>query len=302
MEIKNNNCPCIIINLMLLLVSFFIFVAIFYIQTSKKEEIIVIQKEFIPVELEKITIVKNDSKEKIYLELNNMFNKELESWGAKIDRETLSIRFNSGINSFDLGKFIVKKEFEKILLDFFPKYINILSKYKDEIEEIKIEGYTNSGWNKDSNSFESYLKNMRLSQERTFSVFFYCINLPEIAKIDWVKKLISTNGFASNKLIYNANGFEDLDASRRVEFRIILKEKELEVDIVKKDYNPKDINANQEVMKDFKSNDNLVIQEIIENYEKDTVVFSENITPKQLEDLEETSIPKILLTNLNKNI
>ena len=82
----------------------------------------------------------------------------------------------------------------------------------DNIEEIRIEGHTNSNG--------GYYSNMELSQDRTRAVLQYCFSLMSDDLEEWLKGLVTANGLSSSHLILKMNGEEDKDLSRRVEFRV----------------------------------------------------------------------------------
>jgi outer membrane protein OmpA-like peptidoglycan-associated protein len=110
-----------------------------------------------------------------------------------------------------------------ILDDFFPRYIKLLfTKYKDNIEEIRIEGHTSSEWMEYKIDPETaYFKNMKLSQDRTRSVLIYVLQMIKADTLkQWARGKITANGLSSSKLIIKPNGEEDKEASRRVEFRV----------------------------------------------------------------------------------
>ena len=69
-------------------------------------------------------------------------------WNGFLDVETGSIRFKK---PFSQGDAAVPENFKNVLHEFFPRYIAILTKteYKDEIEEIRIEGHTSSEWHRE---------------------------------------------------------------------------------------------------------------------------------------------------------
>lgn len=154
-------------------------------------------------------------KKNIYDELQITFRDSLQAWQAEIDSTELVIRFTEPGMLFDNNQSNLKPEFRKILTGFFPRYINVLnrSEFKDNIEEIRIEGHT------DSNG--DYYYNMKLSQDRTRSTLEYSMEqLPEDIDSDWVRKRLTANGLSSSKPILNKDGSENKQASRRVEFRI----------------------------------------------------------------------------------
>lgn len=115
---------------------------------------------------------------------------------------------------FDEGKAVLRPKFKEILDDFFPRYIAVLSRpeYRDNIEEIRIEGHTNSNG--------GYYSNMELSQDRTRAVLQYCFSLMPSDLQNWMQGLVTANGLSSSHLILKKNGEEDKDLSRRVEFRV----------------------------------------------------------------------------------
>ena len=80
-------------------------------------------------------------KTQLYIDLQEEFKKDLTVWRATID-STLCIRFQEPSMLFDEGEDVLKPKFKEILDDFFPRYIGVLSRpqYKDNIEEIRIEG------------------------------------------------------------------------------------------------------------------------------------------------------------------
>ena len=157
----------------------------------------------------------NEIKSNLYDELYFTFKDDLTSWDAEIDSTELTIRFKEPNMLFDHGQSYLKPQFKDILSDFFPRYIEVLTrnKFKDNIEEVRIEGHTDSSGD--------YFFNMKLSQDRTRSVLEYSIkNLPDNLDIEWSLSHITANGLSSSKLIYREDGTENHEASRRVEFRV----------------------------------------------------------------------------------
>jgi len=173
-------------------------------------------------EIQKIAQMYNRLKVELFDDLFREFRSDLEKWNAVLDRETLSVRFQEPDVLFGRGEAGIKPSFQAILDDFFPRYIRILaiSKYKENIEEIRIEGHTSSEWINETDPTRSYFKNMELSQDRTRSVLEYVLRLVRGEQREWSQRLITANGLSSSKLIQTANGEEDQDRSRRVEFRV----------------------------------------------------------------------------------
>ncbi|MBP3244856.1 MAG: OmpA family protein [Bacteroidaceae bacterium] len=152
-------------------------------------------------------------KTQLYIDLQKEFKDDLTVWRATVD-STLCIRFQEPSMLFDEGEDKLKPKFQEILNDFFPRYIAVLSRpqYRDNIEEIRIEGHTNSNG--------GYYSNMELSQDRTRAVLQYCFGLMKEQDVQWLRGLVTANGLSSSHLIFTRNGEEDKDLSRRVEFRV----------------------------------------------------------------------------------
>lgn len=154
-------------------------------------------------------------KTQLHIDLEQEFKDDLKTWNAIVLKDKLTIRFQEPSTLFDVDDETLKPQFKKILDDFFPRYIALISqeKYKDHIEEIRIEGHTSSPG--------SYEHNMKLSQGRTRTVLNYSLGLIKNQKLKaWTKYRITANGLSSSRLIYNEDGTENNVLSRRVEFRI----------------------------------------------------------------------------------
>ncbi len=165
-------------------------------------------------EREEVIVRRYDQvKTQLYIDLQKEFKDDLTVWRATVD-STLCIRFQEPSMLFDEGEDKLKPKFQEILNDFFPRYIAVLSRpqYRDNIEEIRIEGHTNSNG--------GYYSNMELSQDRTRAVLQYCFGLMKEQDVQWLRGLVTANGLSSSHLIFTRNGEEDKDLSRRVEFRV----------------------------------------------------------------------------------
>lgn len=190
----------------------FLFIAITYMINVVKEK----------DKIKEIAITYNRLQTDLYNDLNEEFKEDLEKWNAEIDRQSLAVRFDSPDVLFETGSSAIRPSFQRILADFFPRYISILAdkKYREDIEEIRIEGHTSSDWSTDVSPDLAYLLNMQLSQDRTRSVLEYSLGLKAIKPDrDWVRAYLTANGLSSSKLIL-VNGKEDRALSRRVEFRV----------------------------------------------------------------------------------
>ena len=169
-------------------------------------------------EEKKITDEYYRIKEQLRKDLLKKFENDLPKWNAVFDTTKMSIRFQEPTMLFDFKSSKLKPKFSEILDDFFPRYLEVITdkQYKDNIEEIRIEGHTDSQGR--------YEYNMELSQDRTRAVLNYCLGIKEIRQDttleQWTKARIMANGFSFSHLITNPDGSENPELSRRVEFRI----------------------------------------------------------------------------------
>lgn len=189
--------------------------------------------------IEKIAVTYERMQDDLYADLKKEFDDDLQKWNAEINRETLAFRFKEPDVLFDRGSSTVRGEFKQILDDFFPRYINILTKnkYINDIEEIRIEGHTSSEWQSGFQQKEAYIHNMYLSQSRTTSVLEYILKLEILNNpnyYEWLQERITANGLSSSKLIFDTFGNEDKIASRRVEFRVRTNAEKRIVEIIKR--------------------------------------------------------------------
>ena len=158
----------------------------------------------------------------LYEDLHKEFDKDLVKWDAVIDKEHLSITFNNPDIYFKQGSSELSDRFKAILDDFFIRYVKILDsdRYRDEIEEVRIEGHTSTEWSNGTDRMTSYFKNMELSQNRTRATLEYIMMLPTMSPYtDFMIDKATANGLSYSKNIV-MNGSEDKDRSRRVEFKI----------------------------------------------------------------------------------
>lgn len=172
--------------------------------------------------IKSVAVAYQNNQVAIYNALATEFDKDLKHWNAEIDRDTLSFDFKSPDILFGLGSAQLKPEFRTLLADFFPRYLSILSRFKDSINEVRIEGHTSSLWSTGTSNDEAYYRNMELSQARTRSVLLYVQSLKEVAtERGWVRSNIAAVGLSSSRPILKDDGTEDTERSRRVTFRVI---------------------------------------------------------------------------------
>lgn len=197
-------------DLMALLMIIFMFIAIIFVRTVVNQE--------------KVFQTECD---KIYRVLEAEFESDFAKWQVVL-LEDLTIRFKNPDVLFSAGSDEIRPYFKEILSNFFPRYMQTVSPYKNDIREIRIEGHTSSEYAAASSDEEAYFRNMQLSQDRTRTVLQYVLDLPEAGNYDgWARPRITANGLSSSKLLgsdgrpIDIGGKEDKDLSRRVEFRLL---------------------------------------------------------------------------------
>ncbi len=176
----------------------------------------------------KIAKAYSETQQNLHKKLKVTFKADLKKWRASLEEDN-TIRFYAPDVLFKSGSSEISSEFKNILNNFFPKYVDILTngKFKNDIEEVRIEGHTSSEWAGARTSEQRYLANLNLSQHRSFEVLKYCLSILKNHKErEWLKGVFQANGVSFAKPILKADGTEDKMKSRRVEFRVIVKSKE----------------------------------------------------------------------------
>lgn len=172
--------------------------------------------------IKEVAIAYQNNQVALYEALKTEFQSDLKRWNAAIDKETLSFEFKSPDILFGLGSSVMRPQFKDVLSDFFPRYMVVLSRFRDSINEVRIEGHTSSQWNIGVNSDDAYFRNMELSQARTRSVLFFIQGLKaSVEDQAWTRKNVAAVGLSSSRPVIDSNGKEDPERSRRVTFRVI---------------------------------------------------------------------------------
>ena len=202
----------------------FLFIAVLFMSEVQEEQKVI----------KEIAGSYQNIQQQLYKDLNQEFKEDLKAWGAEILQDN-TIRFKSPKVLFDTNSYKLKKFFRDVLDDFFPRYLGILTnkKYKKQIKEIRVEGHTSSGW-ENATREQSYINNMSLSQDRAKSVLAYSYNITHSANDKaFLEKVFRANGMSFSNLIIEA-GKENIQASQRVEFRVVTKAEEKIYEIINK--------------------------------------------------------------------
>ena len=134
-----------------------------------------------------------------------------ENIQANVDYETGIIRLNSDV-SFRRNSADLSEEGKKEMEVFLETYFDVLKGWKDVgyITGVQIDGYA------DTNG--DYDHNLELSQERAEGVLQYCRE-----KVPGLGEMATAVGHSYDNPVMREDGTIDMDASRRVEFRFLLK-------------------------------------------------------------------------------
>ena len=188
-----------------------------------------------------------ETKQKLHEKLVNEFKGDTAQWKMVVGKD-LSMKFKEPEVLFALGSDELQPRFKDILDKFIPKYLGILledTKLRENIQEIRIEGHTDTlRMVKYGN--DPYLSNVLLSQKRAYNVLEYIRNMDTIRNYSIEKRKLLDYWFTANGLSYgktlDADGEltqktgkpVDMNASRRVEFRIITTSEDVLEEFVKK--------------------------------------------------------------------
>ncbi|WP_017926277.1 OmpA family protein [Thioalkalivibrio sp. HL-Eb18] len=157
----------------------------------------------------------------IYSVLEEEFREDLPRWNAELDRDTLTLRFREPEVLFERSSASIRPRFEAILDDFMPRYAEQLRPFADVIREVRIEGHTSSEWAGSDDAMDAYFGNMDLSQRRTRAVLEHAYRLEPLQEDDWFRSRVAAVGLSSSRRVLDADGQEDHEASRRVEFSVL---------------------------------------------------------------------------------
>lgn len=140
----------------------------------------------------------------------------------KIDQNSGAISLSSSV-LFDVGSSDLKEESKQYLKNTLQKYLNILlsDEIRPNIDQIMIEGHTDSDG--------GYLYNLDLSQKRAYEVMKFIYTWNNDKKL---QNYLVASGRSFLDTI-KVNGVEDKQASRRIEIKFSISNKEAMKEIEK---------------------------------------------------------------------
>lgn len=157
---------------------------------------------------------------------------ELKKNNIDVEADKFSGRIKiSDLELFELNSWELSSKGKLYMAKFVPVYLNTImgdKKISDNISQIIIEGHTDSQTFAGAKSEEEkYYRNMELSLRRASSVAKYIVYSDFKGKNKYEKqlfKLLSVEGKGPSEPVI-VNGKEDYSKSRRVELKIMFKDK-----------------------------------------------------------------------------
>ncbi len=180
------------------------------------------------------------NEQKNQFEVSEKLLEELKKNNINADVDKFSGRIKiSDLELFQLNSYELSPKGKAYLAKFVPVYFNTIlkdKKIRDNISQIIIEGHTDSHTFAGAKSDEErYFRNMDLSLKRASAVAEYIVYSDYNGKKNYEKdlfKLLSVQGKSSSEPVL-VNGKEDFSKSRRVELKIMFKDKSI-LDSIKK--------------------------------------------------------------------
>lgn len=147
---------------------------------------------------------------------------------VEVDEEG-TVRFRDNV-LFSQGSAEVSPRGREQLRSFARLYLSILlgnDRFREQLRAVVIEGHTNDDG--------PYDVNLHLSQARAFAVMMVLLDESGEYRND-LQRLVTANGRSESNLIRNEDGSVDKVASRRIEIRFQLNDKELVQQVLEKVY------------------------------------------------------------------
>ena len=143
---------------------------------------------------------------------------------AQVDPTNGSIALESDV-MFEQGYYDLSERGKQFIDRFLPVYLDVLfsDEYREYVSEIIIEGHTDS--------LGTYLNNLALSQQRALAVASYVLDDDyrgiSTAQKKQLRAVVTANGRSFSDPVLDAEGREDMDASRRVVFKFRLTDEQM---------------------------------------------------------------------------
>ncbi|TKI69001.1 hypothetical protein FCU45_08550 [Sulfurimonas crateris] len=154
-----------------------------------------------------------------YSMLSELFRDEIQR-GELLIKEDLSINFSDERLYFQVGEYKLTDVQKSFLDRFGKKLFTFLYENKEKIATLEINGHTSSEWG-ESDFSNSYIKNERLSMNRSFATLSYMFKSQNDKRQKWLSEILKGSGLSFSKKIV-VNDTEDKERSRRASFKVLL--------------------------------------------------------------------------------
>lgn len=160
--------------------------------------------------------------------LNQRLGDSIRAAGGSIDaRGTITL---PQAILFDIGQDRIKNG--AFLIDLCSSWLDAMQQSGLELSDLKIEGHASSEGAPGQTPEQAYLYNLDLSQRRAKNALSLCLGgQTDPAAREWSRQHLAAIGYSSARLIFNPDGTEDREASRRVMFSVALNQESLLEDI-----------------------------------------------------------------------
>lgn len=163
---------------------------------------------------------KSQQAQTLHKELENLFTEQQQQNKLTI-KEDLSFDLSDKDLYFEVGEYKLTAKQKEFLDTFAPKLIEWMYKNKEKIASFEINGHTSSEWG-DFDFTQRYLKNEKLSMNRSYATLSYLFLQQKPHIQEWLSKVLRGSGYSFSKKKFQKTK-EDKEHSRRVSFQIILK-------------------------------------------------------------------------------
>lgn len=159
----------------------------------------------------------------VQLALSQALSQRLDQEKVRLDRDTGILQIDAEV-LFGEGEATLSDAGKEDLARIFQTYAEVVlsEQFRDHVEQIEIEGHTNSNG--------TYLYNLELSQRRAYSVMTFLLEKSGAHRAQ-LEQIVFAGGRSYSQLIRDAAGNEDPVRSRRIEIRCRLREAGLYAEI-----------------------------------------------------------------------
>lgn len=196
----------------------------YYTETSISKETAALGQVMTPEEVGQLVEMPESQIQQIVETKADLLKDLADAFEAKglnvyIDTNTGEISLDNTL-LFAVNEYEISDAGKDYLKQCLEVYVNVVfnDKYSNFLSRIQIEGHTDTSG--------SYELNLELSQKRADSVLNFCLSEEagvDAAHAEALAQMVTAVGYAYDYPVYGEDGSVDMDASRRVSFRFIVK-------------------------------------------------------------------------------